>query len=99
MGWVSFTGVEFNKRYNTYVIAYCLDTDEFFVTNQQYWYWQYNKEFLSEQEGIEYFENNVGEFIRIANDLRKGNGYCELIENRPIFLTNTNKNYGGKYDN
>lgn len=99
MGWISLTSEEFNKEYDTYIIAYCLDTDEFFVTNQRYWWWQYQKEFLNEQDGINYFENHLDEFFQIANELRKCSGFYSSLKDKDLFLNNTNRFYGRTNDN
>lgn len=99
MSWIWVPSEEFYKEYNTYVIAYCLDTDEFFVTNQRYWWWQYQKEFSNEQAGINYFENHLDEFFQIANELRKRSGFYSLLKDKDLYLSNTNRFYGRTNDN
>lgn len=42
----------FSDKYATWVIAYCLDTDSFFVTNQRHFFWEYNDEFQCENDAV-----------------------------------------------
>ena len=52
----------FSDKYATWVIAYCLDTDSFFATNQRHFFWEYNDEFQCENDAINYFRNHLNEF-------------------------------------
>ena len=89
----------YNTKFSTWVIAYCIDTASFYVTDERFWYWQFNKEFDTELEGIEYFENHVNDFINIEQKLRSTAmiGYYADPFNNPVFLHNTRKFY--KYKN
>lgn len=82
----------FNTKYPTWIIAYCVDTDSFFVTNERHFFWQYEKEFLSEENAIEYFENHVNEFIEKHNEIAKNVGGGRY-NNYHIFLKNTERMY------
>ena len=44
-------------------MAFCPDTDSWFATNQRFFYYEYQKEFKSESEAIEYFKNNPNIFL------------------------------------
>lgn len=77
----------FDTKYSTWIIAYCVDTDSFFVTNERHFFWQYEKEFLSEKDAIEYFENHVNEFIEKHNEITKTIGGVRISDN--VFLEDT----------
>lgn len=77
----------FDTKYSTWIIAYCVDTDSFFVTNERHFFWQYEKEFLSEKNAIEYFENHVNEFIEKHNEIAKTIGGVRISDN--VFLEDT----------
>lgn len=51
-------GYNFNTEFDTYIIAFCPDTDSWFVTNQRFFYYEYEKEFVTEEDGITFFKNN-----------------------------------------
>jgi len=57
------------QPHDTWIIAFCPDTDSFFVTNQRAFFWEYEKEFTSEESAIIYFENNIDFFLRIDNEI------------------------------
>ena len=57
------------QPHDTWIIAFCPDTDSFFATNQRAFFWEYEKEFESEESAINYFENHVGFFLRIDNEI------------------------------
>ena len=42
----------FGTEFSTWIIAFCPDSDSWFVTNQRFWWYEYPIEFQSEQEGI-----------------------------------------------
>ena len=56
-------GYNFDTVFNTYILAFCPDTDSWFATNQRFFYYEYQKEFKSESEAIEYFKNNPNIFL------------------------------------
>lgn len=68
------------QPHNTWIIAFCPDATSFFVTDQRAFYWEFEKEFDSEQDGVRYFEDNVQYFINVAN---------EMIYTERIWLENT----------
>lgn len=74
----------FDTKYPTWIIAFCPDTNSFFVTNERHFFWESEEEFDSEEAGINYFENHIQRFLTVAN-LRD---YTERI-----WLENTQKWY------
>ena len=76
----------FNVKHKTWIIAFCPDTNSFFVTNERNFFWESEEEFDSEEAGINYFENHIQRFLTVAN-LRD---YTERV-----WLENTSKWYVG----
>ena len=68
--------MDFSTEFDTYIIAYCPDQCEWFVTNHRFFYYEYDMEFVTEDEAVEYFRNHPYEFYDI--ELR-------LSEYRPSF--------------
>lgn len=72
------------QPHDTWIIAFCPDFNSFFVTNQRAFYWEFEKEFDNEKDGINYFENNIQYFLKIAN---------MMVYTPMIWLENTKKFY------
>ena len=51
-------GCDFNTEFKTYIIAFCPDTDSWFVTNKRFFYYEYSKEFETEEDGVKFFKEN-----------------------------------------
>lgn len=79
-----------DTKYPTWIIAFCPDTDSFFVTNKRYFFWQSREEFESEEDGIEYFETHAAKFGNTRNEIMKFFGQ-KVTDS--VFLENTNKEY------
>ena len=79
-------GYDFNTEFDTYVIALSPDTASWFVTNKRFFYFEYDKEFATEQEGIDFFKENW----KIFYDIEKNIGYYKpsYLENS-VYLENT----------
>lgn len=58
-------GYDFSTKFPTWIIAFCPDLDCWFVTNQRFFYYEYDKEFKTEEEGIEFFKENAKLFYDI----------------------------------
>lgn len=89
------SSMNFSTKFPTWIIAYCPDTDSFYVTNERFWFWEYDKEFKTEQDGIDYFEKHINKFVNIANRIKDRVMLRRFVEpsNSPVFLENTNKWY------
>ena len=74
----------FNTNYKTYIIAFCPDTNSFFVTNERHFFWESDQDFDSEESAINYFESHVQEFADIAS---------KVINTKKVWLENTAKWY------
>ena len=79
-------GYDFTTEFPSWIIAYCPDTDSWFCTNQRFFYYEYPDEFQCENDAVTYFRNNIGDFIKLNNEMhpRKADS---------VFLENTNKWY------
>lgn len=81
----------FSDTYATWIIAYCLDTDSFFVTNQRCFYWEHNSEFQNEDDAINYFREHLDEFRNVRTDIISHSGGWSV--NGPLFLENTKESF------
>lgn len=58
-------GYDFTTKFPTWIIAFNPDLDSWFVTNERFFYYEYDKEFETEEEGIEFFKKNAKLFYDI----------------------------------
>ena len=58
---------DFSTEFPTWIIAYCPDLCSWFVTNKRFFFYEYDKEFDTEEEGIEFFKNNSKIFYNEEN--------------------------------
>ena len=49
---------DFSTEFPTWIIAFCPDLDSWFVTNKRFFYYEYDKEFGTEEEGVKFFKDN-----------------------------------------
>ena len=75
---------DFDHKFDTWIIAFCPDTLDWFVTNERFFFYEYNKEFNSEQEAIDYFLDNALEFYKIEEQIMK---IPEFTQNK-LWLSN-----------
>lgn len=81
----------FSKPYSTWIIAYCLDTNSFFVTNQRYFFWKYDNEFLYENDAIIFFKTHLDKFWEIRNGILSSTGGWNT--NSDLYLENTRESF------
>lgn len=74
----------FNTKYPSWIIAFCPDTNSFFVTNERHFFWESEEKFESEEIGIHFFEHHIQYFINVAN---------QMIYTERVWLENTEKWY------
>lgn len=79
---------DFSTEFPTWIIAFCPDLDTWFVTNKRFFYYEYGKEFDSEQDGIEFFRNNAKIFFDIET---KMNVYKPSFYECGVWLENINE--------
>ena len=78
-------GYELNHKFDTWILAFCPDTLDWFATNERFFFYEYNKEFNSEQEeAIDYFLDNALEFYKIEEQIMK---IPEFTQNK-LWLSN-----------
>lgn len=81
-------GYDFNTEFETYIIAFCPDTDSWFVTNNRFFYYEYDKEFATEEDGIKFFKENPKIFY--DEEIRM-EVYRPSFRNGGVWLDNINK--------
>ena len=81
----------FSDAFPTWIIAYCLDTDFFFVTNQRYFFWEYSTEFQSEDEAVDFFKNHLNVFRDKRKEILSSSGGWDV--NAGLFLENTKERF------
>lgn len=79
--------LDFSTKFPTYIIAFCPDTASWFVTNQRQFFFEYEKQFQTEEEGIDFFKKNAKLFF----DLEKKMGFPRP-DLQGVFLENTKEN-------
>lgn len=79
-------GYDFSTKFETYVIAFCPDLDSWFVTNERFFYYEYEKEFKTEEEGIKFFKDNPKIFY--DEEIRM-NVYKPSFYKNGVWLDNT----------
>lgn len=81
-------GYDFNTKFPTWIIAFCPDTDSWFVTNERFFYYGYEKEFATEEEGIAFFRENPSIFYDKEIEMRV---YRPSFRKNGVLLDNTNE--------
>ena len=81
----------FSDALPTWIIAYCLDTDCFFVTNQRYFFWEYNTEFQSEYAAVDFFKSHLNVFRNKRKEILSCR--CGWDVNAGLFLGNTKERF------
>jgi len=79
-------GYDFSTEFHTYIIAFCPDTDSWFVTKKRFFYYEYDKEFSTEEEGISFFKENSNIFYN--EEIRMG-VYRPSFRKNGVLLENT----------
>lgn len=81
-------GQNFSDVFDTYILAYCPDTDTWFPTNQRGFFYEYEAEFSTEKEAATFFHDNANIFYNIEVEMgigvpsvRSGKIYMEMSNN------------------
>lgn len=59
----------FDKKYSTWIIAYCPDNNSWFVTNERGFYYEYPDEFQCENDAVTYFKQNIKDFYNLQTPM------------------------------
>ena len=80
------------QPHDTWIIAFCPDTDSFFATNQRAFFWEFDKEFESEEAAIDYFDRFATYFVETEDAIMSHAvyGWEDVDES---YLENTKKLY------
>jgi hypothetical protein len=73
--------VDFSAKFPTWILAYCVDTNSWFCTNERFFYYEYPAEFSSEDEGVKYFKDHVTEFFKLSREMYPGKIGSIYLEN------------------
>ncbi len=73
-------------EFDTYILAYCPDCCKWFATNRRSFFYEYEKEFASEKEAIDYFKTHIKEFFDIEMQIAE---YRPSIAYGKVWLSNT----------
>lgn len=79
-------GYGFSTEFETYIIAFCPDLDEWFVTNKRFFYYEFPMEFKTEEDGISYFRSHAASFYQLEIDMET---YRPSIYEGVVYLSNT----------
>ena len=79
-------GYDFSTKFSTYILAFCPDTDSWFVTNQRFFFYEYPMDFPKEETAIEYFKRNPGVFYNLEKEM---DVYRPSFYNDGVWLENT----------
>ena len=82
---------DFSKTYSTWIIAYCLDSNSFFATNERYFFWEHEREFECENDAVNYFREHLKEFYEIRNEILSSTGGWSI--NSKLYLENTKESF------
>lgn len=89
-------GMDFSTKFDTYILAYCPDTCSWFATNERFFYYEYPKEFASEDDAIAFFKNNADDFYK--EEIRIGTYRPSFLDNK-IMIDNTEELIDVNYKN
>lgn len=84
---------DFNTKYDTWVIAFCPDTNTFFATNERHFFWESPNEFKTEYEAIRNFALDTLYYILVRNELMSSMFYGTMNVDYKVFLENTKQWY------
>lgn len=80
------------QPHDTWIIAFCPDTDSFFATNQRAFFWETEEEFETEEDAIHYFDKQRHYFTEIENKIMNHIVYG-WKQSGKVFLENNNTWY------
>lgn len=78
----------FDSKFDTYILAFCPDTDSWFATNERFFYYEYPMDFPNEAAAIEYFKRNPKAFLELERTMEV---YRPKFNNGGVYLENINK--------
>lgn len=82
MGYVKLPDeVDFSTTFDTYIIGYCADTDEFFITNQRFFFWETEETFESEESALQFLESHLDYLVSVRNKLLSEFIYSDRNDN------------------
>lgn len=61
---------DFGSEFDTWILAFCPDEDDWFATNKRFFFYEYPMEFSDEAEAIDYFVKNPKIFYDIEMKMK-----------------------------
>ena len=77
---------DFCSEFDTWILAFCLDSDSWFATNRRFFFYEYPMEFPNEKAAIDYFKRNPNEFLNLENNIGV---YRPCFNKSGVWLDNT----------
>ena len=60
---------DFCSEFDTWILAFCPDSDSWFATNRRFFFYEYPMEFPNEKAAISYFKCNPNVFLILENTM------------------------------
>lgn len=79
-------GANFSDKFQTFILAFCPDTDSWFATNLRYFFYEYPMEFSNEEAAIAYFKRNPDVFMNLEKEM---GSYRPNFHDGGVYLENT----------
>ena len=79
-------GYDFSSEFDTWILAFCPDSDSWFATNRRFFFYEYSMEFPNEKAAIDYFKRNPNEFLNLENNIGV---YRPCFNKGGVWLDNT----------
>ena len=77
---------DFCSEFDTWILAFCPDSDSWFATNRRFFFYEYPMEFPNEKAAIDYFKCNPNEFLDLENNIGV---YRPYFNKDGVWLDNT----------
>ena len=59
---------DFCSEFDTWILAFCPESDSWFATNRRFFFYEYPMEFPNEKAAISYFKCNPNVFLNLENN-------------------------------
>lgn len=77
---------DFCSEFDTWILAFCPDSDSWFATNRRFFFYEYPMEFPNERAAISYFKCNPNVFLNLENNM---DIYRPCFNKGGVWLDNT----------
>lgn len=77
-----------DSEFDTWILAFCPDSDSWFATNHRFFFYEYPMDFPNEEAAIGYFKRHPDVFITLEKDM---NIHRPYFNEGGVWLENTNE--------